>query len=597
MKRILEALMVGYWLVGIALVAFAVPDEEGAKLHRLFDEEWEWTLREYPEYATVVGDNRYNDRLTDLSAEAIERRKAHEREMLKRIREIDRSRLTGQDVLSYDLFLRETERSVERQRFPLGKIPLLGFPSPQEWAPVSQMHGVHLDIPSSPRFTPFRVANDYDTFLARLAAYPKQIDQIIEMMKRDIASGWMLPSVPIRKVPPQIEAQLVDDCTKSPLYKPFENFPKDIAENDRSQLIEKGREVIGRSVIPALKGLNQFIKQSYLPVCPQDIAASHLPGGPAFYETLIRMYTTTNLSTNEIHELGKREVRRIHNEMEAIIKETGFNGSFDAFFQFLRTDLRFYYARPEEILPAYRDIAKRADAELPKLFAELPRTPYGIREIPNYEGDTAEYYSPSAEDGSRAGYFNAYIGNVKSRPIYDMEATFLHEAVPGHHLQIARAQELKGLPEFRRNGSYTAYEEGWALYAESLGTDLGFYRNPYSKFGQLSSEMHRACRLVVDTGIHAMGWSREQAIDYFKENTGLSEDFIVAEIDRYIVWPGQALAYKIGELKIKELRAKPSKALGTKFDIRKFHNAVLDDGALPLDLLEQRIDQWIETQK
>jgi uncharacterized protein (DUF885 family) len=585
------------WLAGPAL-ADAAASPEAATLHALLDQEWEWTLQEFPEFATNVGDNRYNDKLTDLSASAMERRKAHEREVADRIREINRARLAGQDVVSYDLFRLEAERSVARQRFPLGKIPAAGgFVLPLEWEPVSPMHGVHLDIPSLPRRAPFRNAKDYRDFLSRLAAYPRQIDEVIELMQRGIASGWVAPAVPMRRVPAQIEAQLVDDPTKSPLYKAFEKFPESIGEQERAQLAAKGREAITVAIVPALKHLHQFIVETYLPAGRKDIAASSLPGGQAYYELAVRNSTTTDLPVSEIHETGKREVVRIRKEMDAIMKRVGFEGSFAAFLQFLRSDPRFYYARGDEILPGYRDIAKRVDPELPKLFAELPRTPYGIREIPSYEGETAERYSPGTADGTRAGFFNAYIGNPAVRPKFAMEDLFLHEAVPGHHLQIARAQEIKGLPHFRRNGWYIAYGEGWALYAESLGEELGLYSDPYSKFGQLDAEIFRAARLVVDTGIHAFGWSRQQAIDYMRENSGLAESFIESEVDRYIVWPGQALGYKIGELKIKALRAKAQQALGAKFDLRRFHNALLDDGALPLDLLERRIDEWIKMQQ
>ena len=585
----------------IALTAFAGEPNtstETAKLHALFDAEWEWTLREFPESATRVGDNRYNDKLTDLSAAAIERRKAHEREVLQRIGAIDRSRLSGQDVVSYELFLREAKLTVEQQRFPMGRIPFFsGYIVPYEWQPVSAMAGIHIDIPALPRSAPLRNTKDYDDFLARLVAYPKQIDQVIDLMRRGIASGWVLPEVPMRRVPAQIEAQLVVDVTKSPLYKPFEKFPEGIAESERVRLTAKGRTTIADAVIPALKRLDTFIVETYLPAGRKDIAASTLPGGATYYEAEIRRNTTTDLSAREIHDVGKREVARIRKEMDGIIMRVGFQGTFPSFLQFLRTDPRFYYAKGDEILPGYRNIAKRVDPELPKLFAELPRLPYGIREIPAYQGETAEYYSTGAADGSRAGYFNAYTGNAAARPKFGMEDLFLHEAVPGHHLQISRAKEIKGLPQFRRNGWYTAYGEGWALYAESLGEELGLYTDAYSKFGQLNFEILRAVRLVVDTGMHAFGWSRQQAIGYMRENTGLAESFIETEVDRYIVWPGQALGYKIGELKIKELRAKAQKALGEKFDIRKFHNALLDDGALPLDLLEQRIDVWIKTQQ
>jgi uncharacterized protein (DUF885 family) len=573
------------------------PSPDAAKLHALFVEEWQWTLKEYPEFATGVGDNRYNDRLTDVSAPAMERRKAHERDLLKRLREIDRSRLADQDVVSYDLALAGAEQDAAMQRFPAGKIPLGGeWLTYYEWMPVSQMSGVHIDIPALPRLAPLRNTKDYDEFLARLAGVPTQINQVIGLMRRAMAAGWMPPAVPMRKVLPQIEQQCVSDVTQSPLYKPFEDFPAAVAAADRLRLSAGARKAILESVIPALKGLHKFISETYLPACRQEIAASGLPGGTEYYRAQVRWLTTTDLSPQQIHEIGEREVARIRAAMDDVIKQAGFSGSLAEFLQFLRTDPRFARVPTAEVLPGFRDIAKRVDPELPKLFAELPRTPYGIREIPAYRGETAAYYSPGASDGTRAGYFNANTLAVSTKPRHEMEALFLHEAVPGHHLQVARAQELKDLPDFRRNALYNAYVEGWALYAEGLGEDLGLYKDPYSKFGRLNGEVHRACRLVVDTGMHALGWSRDRAIAYMKANTGLSDTFIVAEIDRYIVWPGQALGYKLGELKIKELRARASKALGAKFDIRKFHNALIDDGPLPLNVLEGRIDAWIKTQ-
>ena len=569
--------------MGRAEISPAVQDE-AKKLHALFDEEWQWTLREYPEMATRVGDPRYNDRLTDLAAAALDARKAHKRELLKRIREIDRGSLKGQDVLSFDLFLRETEQSVALQRFP------------SEYLAISQMGGVHLNIPELPRVAPLRNVKNYDDFLARLEAYPRQVDQIIDLLKRGIDTGWVPPEVALRKVPPQLAKQLAQDVKQGSLYKPFESFPEAIGPADRVRLEARAVETIKGFIVPALKRLHQFIAESYLSACRKDIAATRLPDGADYYQAQIRIYTTTDLSVRAIHETGTTEVKRIRGEMDGVIKATGFKGSFPEFLNLLRTDPRFAKIEPDQVLPGFRDIAKRVDPELPKLFAELPRTPYGIREIPAYQGETADHYTRPAADGSRAGYFNANVLKGATRRKYEMEALLLHEAVPGHHLQIARAQELKELPEFRRTGSYSAYSEGWGLYAESLGEELGLYKDPYSKFGRLSFEIHRACRLVVDTGMHAMGWSREQAIDYLKENSGLSESFIEAEIDRYIVLPVQALAYKIGELKIKELRARAENALGRKFDVRKFHNALIDDGPMPLDLLERRIDEWIKAQ-
>jgi uncharacterized protein (DUF885 family) len=561
--------------------------DSSKRLHALFDEDWQWYLEQYPESATLLGDNRFNHRLTDFSFEAIDRRKAHERAMVDRIRKIDRAGLNGQDIVSYDLFLLDKNLNVERQRFPT------------ELMPIDQMNGVHLTFGQLVTNTPFRKPKDYDDYLARLAAFPTQIDQIIALMKRGIETKWVQPAVPLRSLTSQIDGQITDDPSRSPLFQPFNNFPQDVSQAERARLATAGKKAIAESFTPAMKKLGGFIKQTYLPAARQDIGASSLPDGEPFYQYSIRRQTTTDLTAKQIHEIGLKEVARIRREMEDVIAKTGFKGSFAEFLTFLRADPRFYYTKADDLVAGYAYIAKVADGELPKLFAELPRTPYGIRVIPDYEGpaQTTAYYQPSAADGSRAGYYMINTYKLDTRPKYEMEALTLHEAVPGHHLQIARAQELKGLPEFRRNADYTAYVEGWALYAESLGTEMGFYKDPYSKFGQLTYEMWRACRLVVDTGMHSLRWSRQRAIDFMKENTAKTENDIIVEIDRYIVWPAQALAYKLGELKIKELRARASKELGARFDVRKFHNAVLDDGSLPLDLLEKRVNEWIVEQK
>jgi len=557
------------------------------RLHELFDEDWQWGLEQYPESAMLLGDNRYNDRLADYSVDAIERRKAHEREMLARIQKIDRSRLAGQDVISYDLFLLDKKLNVEGQRFPT------------EYMPIDQMNGVQISFGQLAASTPFRNPKDYENYLARLASFPKQIDQLIVLMRLGIETKWVPSAVPLRSVPAQIEGQIAGDPTKSALFAPFARYPQDVAAADRARLTESGKKAIAEALAPALKKLAAFIKETYLPACRKDIGASSLPGGEAFYQYAIRRHTTTNLTAKEIHEIGKREVARIRKEMKAITQQVGFTGSFQDFLMFLRTDPRFYYTSAEDLVAGYCYIAKQADGKLPELFAELPRTPYGVKVIPDYEApaQTTAYYQPGAADGSRAGFFMINTYKLETRPKYEMEALSLHESVPGHHLQIARAQELKGLPDFRRNAGYTAYVEGWGLYAESLGTEMGFYRDPYSKFGQLTYEMWRACRLVVDTGMHAFGWSRQQAIDFMKENTAKTENDIVVEIDRYIVWPAQALAYKMGELKIKELRARAKQELGERLDVRSFHNAVLDDGPLPLAMLENRIAEWIAQRK
>jgi uncharacterized protein (DUF885 family) len=576
-----------FFCASSALAQVISTNGSAKKLHGLFEEDWQWGLQQYPESATFLGDNRYNDRLTDLSPEAIERAKAHEREMLARIQKIDRKLLSGQDVISYDLFLRDKKLNVESQRFPT------------ETMPIDQMNGVQITFGQLASSTPFRNAKDYRDYLARLAAFPKQIDQMIALMNRGMATKWLPPAVPLRSVPDQLEGQIKDTPAESPFYEPFRRFPAEMSSTESSELVRAAMRAISESVNPAFKKLDTFFKEIYLPACRKDVGASALPDGEAFYQYSIRRQTTTDLTAKQIHDIGLKEVARIRKEMEAVIQRSGFAGSFAEFLTFLRTDQRFYYTRAEDLVAGYSFIAKRSDGKLPELFAELPRNSYGVKVIPDYEApaQTTAYYQPGTADGSRAGLYMINTYKLETRPKYEMEALTLHESVPGHHLQIARAQELKGLPDFRRNGGYTAYVEGWALYAESLGAEMGFYADPYSKFGQLTYEMWRACRLVVDTGMHAFGWSRQRAIDFMKENTAKTENDIVVEVDRYIVWPGQALAYKLGELEIKKLRAKAKQELGASFDVRKFHNAVLDDGPLPLDVLDKRINEWIAEQR
>jgi uncharacterized protein (DUF885 family) len=420
---------------------------------------------------------------------------------------------------------------------------------------------------------------------------------LIERMRIALAAGWVLPAIAIARVPQQLEAQTDPDPEKSPEYAPFKSFPADIALAERERLASAGRQVIRDKVVPAFRSLKAFYEESYLPRARDGIGVSQLPAGLPYYQALLAEATTTNLTPRQVHDLGLQEVARIGARMDTVMLETGFKGTRAEFQQFLVTDPRFFYTDPEAMLVGYRDIAKRADAELPKLFAQLPRQPYGIRAMLPEEGDDAEHYTSGAADGSRAGYFEANVNHLKTRPKWSMETMLLHEAVPGHHLQGARAQEIFDLPQFRRNIGFTAYGEGWALYAESLGDEMGFYKDPYQKFGNLSHEMRRACRLVVDTGIHAFGWTRERAVDYMHSNTGETLEFTTAEVDRYIVWPGQATAYKVGELKIKALRAKARAALGENFDLRRFHNVVIDGGSVPLSVLEANVDAWIAVER
>ncbi len=407
------------------------------------------------------------------------------------------------------------------------------------------------------------------------------------------------PHVTLRDVPQQIRNQMAEDSEQNPMLKPFAEFPEEIAEAQRGRLRSAAAAALSQRIIPAFAKLYDFFVNTYLPRARETIAMSDLPDGKAWYAYNVRTRTTTTLTPQQIHELGLSEVKRIRQEMDKVIAQTGFKGSFAEFCKFLRTDRQFYYQDAESLLSGYRDICKRADPELARLFGKLPRLPYGVKPVPAYaeKSQTTAYYQEGSLQAGRPGWYFANTYALETRPKWEMEALTLHEAVPGHHLQLSLAQEMEGAPDFRKHAGYTAFIEGWGLYAESLGPEMGFYKDPYMKFGQLTYEIWRAVRLVVDTGMHSMGWSRQQAIEYFIANSSKNEHDVTVEVDRYIVWPGQALAYKIGELKLKELRALAAKELGAKFDIRQFHDQVLEDGALPLDVLEARIKAWIAKRK
>ena len=563
----------------------SVCNKESTELEAVVKKYWEWRLREFPEFSTWTGDNRYNHKFTDLSLEAIERRQSDERHMLEQVKNIDPSGLSGQDVLSHALLLWDLSLAVSAQQFP--PVMLL-----------TQISGPQLMFPQLVSVTSFQTLTDYNNYCARLAAFPVYLEQAAGLLRHGIELGWVQPNGPLSGVPGQINGQIVSDIEKSPLYTPFLRMPDTVTEKERHRMKSEANKLITDLVFPAMNRFRDFITDIYMPAGDRPPGVSALPNGEAYYAHCVREYTTTDLQVSEIHNTGVREVKRIRVLMHGVIRETGFKGSLQEFVDFLRTDPQFYFSKSEDLVVAYRDIAKRADAELPALFSELPRLPYGVRTFPDFEAPnqvTAMYY-PGAADGSRAGYFMVNTYRPDIRPKYEMETLTLHEAVPGHHLQIARAQELRHLPDFRRNGSYTAFIEGWALYAESLGRQMGFYSDPYARFGQLMYEMWRACRLVVDTGIHSLGWSRQRSIDYIRENTAKTEQEIAVEVDRYIVLPGQALAYKVGELAIRELRASAEKMLGKSFDIRTFHNALLDNGPLPLSILKNQMEEWIKGQ-
>ncbi|HWI11188.1 MAG TPA: DUF885 domain-containing protein [Burkholderiaceae bacterium] len=559
----------------------------------MFDDYWEWVLREYPDFATYLGDHRYDDRLHDESAAAVGRRNVATAEFRERSARIDATQLSPADRTS----LRVLQFRLERDLAITGLHGSLPFGVFDGWAPVTQMGGIHLDLPQLANATRFESVRDYDAYLKRLNAVPDSVEQLIARMQIAIGAGWMPPRIAVSGVPKQLEAQLGPDPRQSPEYQPFKSFPKDIATAEQERLAAAGRHVIQDRVIPAFQSLKTFYETRYLPAAPERIGASNLPAGLPYYQAWLDWNTTTDMTPQQIRDLGLQEVARIGAQMDAIVATTGFKGSRAEFRRFIATDPQFFYTKPQDMLAGYRDIAKRADAELPKLFAELPRQQYGIRAMRPEEGNNAEHYTGGAPDGSRAGWFEANVNDLKSRPKWTMETLLLHEAVPGHHLQTARAQELGNLPRFRRHTWFTAYGEGWALYAESLGDEMGFYKDPYQKFGNLSFEMLRACRLVVDTGLHAYGWTRQRAIDYMVDNTALTREEVTAEVDRYIVWPGQATAYKLGELRIKALRARAKAELGDRFDLRRFHNAVIDSGTVPLQVLDLQIDEWIASEK
>jgi len=568
------------------LAATAVRADAGDDFQALIDEVWEWQLAQDPLRASRLGDHRYDSEWRDGSLAAIDARHLARREFLRRVYAIDRSQLDDKDQLDYELFRRELQQDVDAHQF---KGYLL---------PFSQRGGVQ-NLDSQASLLRFETVADYDNWLARLGRLDTVIDQTIEVADEGIRQGIVAPRILMQRLPDQIAAQLVDDPETSPYYRVFAAMPDSIAEKDRQRLQSGARKVIDTTVIPAYRKLARYFEKTYLPASRDSVGLSSLPNGSAWYEFLARQFTTTRMTPDEIHRLGLEEVRRIRDEMQAVIDELGFDGDFQAFLEFLRTDPQFYFDNPDDLYVAYLATCKRIDPELVKLFGKLPRTPYGVLPIPDSiaPDTTTAYYTSPAADGSRAGIYWVNLYRPEVRPKYEIEVLSVHEAVPGHHLQLALQQELGDLPNFRRYSGFTAFVEGWGLYSERLGYDLGLYTDPYSRFGALTYDMWRAVRLVVDTGIHYKGWTRQQAIDFFKDNAAKTEHDIVNEVDRYIVTPGQALAYKIGQLKILALRANAEAALGEHFDIRAFHDELLGAGALPLDLLQQRMDAWTAAQR
>jgi len=553
------------------------------QLGQFMDEYYTWIMVNYPENATYFGYEGQNDRWTDQSVAAIEKRQTDVKDFQNRLHAINRVDLSEKARIDYDLLSNDFTETIE------------GFVFPGELMPISQMEGVQQDLASiMAMMRPARI-DDYQDIFKRLQAIPVLVDQTIVLMQEGLDRNLTPPRITLRDVAGQIEAQITDDPLTNPLLIAFTQYPDDVEEQQQQQLTDQAVAIYNDTIKPAYIRLLDYWQQSYYPNTVEETGIGALANGKAWYEYNARVRTTTRLSPDEIHTIGQSEVRRIRAQMEQIIIDTEFEGDFKAFGEFLKTDDQFFHNSADALLREYRDIAKRADAELPRLFGTLPRLPYGVSPIPDYaeKSQTTAYYQPGSSKAGRAGIFFANKYDLRSRPRWEMEALTLHEAVPGHHLQLAIADELENQHPLRSVMFYTAFIEGWGLYSESLGEEMGFYNDPYSKFGQLSYEMWRAIRLVVDTGMHYKGWSREEAIAFFMQNSPKPRHDIVVEIDRYLIWPGQALAYKIGELKIKELRQFARTTLGEKFNIRIFHDRVLENGAVPLSVLEEQIKRWV----
>ena len=574
----------------LLLSLFALPlaaADETARLHALFDKSWETRLRESPTFATSVGRHEYDDRLGSMTPADLERRHAQAKATLAELLGIDRTKLPSNEVVNYDMFRRQLENGIES--YELGDYQM----------PFNADSGFHTGFSRLAEEVPLKTTKDYENYISRLKQWPRQVREEIALMRMGIARGFTVPRATLDGYERTMSAHVVDAPEKSVFWKPFEKFPATVPEADRERLRSEGRVAVMEGGVAGYRELLDFFLKEYLPHARTTLAAAALPDGRKFYALKIREFTTLYLTPEQIHDIGLREVDRIGGEMNAVMKQVQFTGDFAAFLQFLRTDPRFYAKTPEELLQRAAWICKRMDGKLPSLFKTLPRLPYTVQPVPP---DIAPKYTSGRYVGAAFGstqpgiyWVNTYM--LESRPLYNLEALTLHESVPGHHLQIALSRELGNLPNFRRFSYISAFGEGWGLYCEWLGLEAGFYADPYSNFGRLTYEMWRACRLVVDTGIHAKGWTRQQAIDYMATRTALPLHEVETEVDRYISWPGQALAYKLGELKIKELRARAEKALGTRFDVREFHDVVLGSGAVPLGVLEENVDCWIAQKK
>ena len=565
----------------------AAPDAV-ARLHDLFDREWAWRLRESPELASSVGVHDYDDRLSDLSPETLERQNRETEAFRAELQAIDRDALPEEEQVNYDIFAAQLRDRVESYGFG------------EQYITLNADSGFHTGFQLLWQSMPFQTVKQYENYIARLRAFPRFLDQNVALMREGIKRGMTPPKATLKGIETSIVPLTTFDQNKSALWTPFTRMPPLIPSGEQERLLKAGRDAILEAVVPAYARFLDFMTKEYLPHTRETLAASALPNGEAYYKFLIRRYTTRDdLTADQIHQIGLDEVKSIRAEMDAVIAKVGWKGDFAGFLKFLRTDPQFYAKTPEELLMRAAWLAKQMDGKLPSLFKTLPRQPYTVTPVPDFLAPkyTSGRYNGAPIDSTQPGEYWVNTYALETRPLYQLEALTFHEAVPGHHLQGALAQEAATVPPFRRYSYISAFGEGWGLYSEWLGKTVGFYTDPYHDFGRLTWAMWRACRLVVDTGVHAKGWTRQQMLDYMTANTALSLHEIETETDRYISWPGQALSYRIGYLKIRELRTRAEKALGERFDVRLFHDAVLKNGSVPLPVLERQIDAWIAEQQ
>lgn len=551
-------------------------------LNDVFHDYWEDQLKTSPEFASIIGDLRYNDQTSDYSVAAFNDELARQQRFLLRLAAIDPTGLSDQEKISQDLLVRDLEENQEAAEF-------------KEWEmPLTQMDGIHAQYPRLVAELSFNTVKDYDDWIARLHALPHAFDQVTTNMEIGLDDHRVPPKYLLLKALDQVKQLASQKPEDSPLAMPLKKFPASISATDQARIRTETLDAISKEVLPAYARLARFLEVSYIPVGRDKPGIDSLPDGAKYYQYLIKRTTTTNLTAAQIHQIGLDEVGKDEAAMLAIAQKLGFK-DLASFRASLKTNPKLHPVSADALLAAYKGYLGPMQARLPELFGTLPKAPFEVVPVPDYAAKTSApaYYQPGTPDGSRPGRLFIDTYDAEHRNLYSVEAIAYHEGIPGHHLQISIQQELKGVPEFRKFEQYTAYTEGWAFYSEHLGKDIGLYQDPYSDYGRLENETWRAIRLVVDTGVHSEGWTRDQMVDYFRAHSAIDEPSIQAEVDRYVAWPSQALAYKIGQLKILELRDRAKKALGDKFDIRAFHDQVIDSGALPLDVLEQRIDTWI----